>query len=128
MGNEFPLYNPGDKETDFTFRISMDGVSKNSVKMYLSTNQQKDFLECRKFTKKGNDSFVRFNSKTELIEGLDSDYKPTGNIYNEYIDNGSFFKIPCTTNTDNPLKLVFDNISFSKVTDPPALQYDYYYL
>jgi hypothetical protein len=50
-----------------------------------------------------NDTFLCLNSKTNLIEGMintgtseEPVFQKTGNIYNEFITNGFFFKIPVT--------------------------------
>ena len=49
-------------------------------------------------TAQGNDTYVRFNSATQLIEGLEKlpsgGIKLTGNLYNRYITSGDWFKIP----------------------------------
>lgn len=45
---------------------------------------------------KGNDVVLRFNSATNLVEGCDANYKPTGTLYNEYLKSGDFFKLPAT--------------------------------
>jgi hypothetical protein len=41
------------------------------------------------------DTHITFNSKTGLIEGWNNDVK-SGNLYNDYIVSGDFFKIPVT--------------------------------
>lgn len=52
--------------------------------LYLSKN----------FTLKTGDTHFRINSKTNLIEGLDSNNNQTGNVYNNFIIAGDFFKLP----------------------------------
>lgn len=40
------------------------------------------------------DTYLRFNTKTNLIEGYSAEYKPTGTLYNDLVRSGTFFKIP----------------------------------
>lgn len=44
------------------------------------------------------DRFIRFNSRTNLIEGLNNQKEPTGSLYNLFITEGEFFKIVNNTN------------------------------
>lgn len=46
-----------------------------------------------------SDSYVSFNFRTQLIEGLDSSKKKTGTLYNKYIASGDFFTIPVGNST-----------------------------
>ena len=127
-GKEIPLYNPGDIEADFSLKLigtESSIVNSKNVKMYLSGDSSK-FLEWRPFSKVSLDHHVVFNSKTNLIEGRNENGTPTGNIYNQYIVDGQFFKIPCTIETLDPPKLVFDNILFT--ADYSPIEYNYYYL
>lgn len=48
--------------------------------------------------KTGDVSFM-VNSKTNLVEGLDSNNKQTGNVYNGFITAGDFFKLPVGNST-----------------------------
>ena len=80
------LYNPGDIETDFILKIK----DLKEITLTLGNNPE---LKINPITLKNGDASYQINSKTELIEGLDKDDKLTGNIYNEYIAGGSFFKI-----------------------------------
>lgn len=79
------LFNAGDIEADFKLYL----ISLNSIQL---SNTIK--LECNGLTLKNGDSYVCVNSKNNLIEGCDSNYLSTGNIYNKYIVGGDFFKIP----------------------------------
>jgi hypothetical protein len=60
-----------------------------------------------------------------LIEGYKNGFK-TGNVYNQYITEGEFFKIPMTTEKDNPIKLVIGSTNSIKGY-LPTITYDYYY-
>ena len=46
----------------------------------------------------GDVSFM-VNSNTNLVEGLDSNNKQTGNVYNSFITAGDFFKLPVGNST-----------------------------
>ena len=40
------------------------------------------------------DTYIRINSKANLIEGCDENFQTTGTLYNKFITSGDFFKIP----------------------------------
>lgn len=105
------LYNPGDLETDFQayYNFTNDLITLNSI--YISEGAST--LELLKFsgnfTKKGEDVYLRINSETELLEGCDINKKPTGNLYNEYITSGKFFKIPIINTTAREVRFISDD-------------------
>lgn len=80
------LYNPGDVETDFILKTT----DSKTITFKLNGNPE---LKINPITLKNGDVSYQINSKTELIEGLNAEGGLTGNIYNEYIAGGSFFKI-----------------------------------
>ena len=100
--NKINLYNPGDLETDFEVTIPFTEDSISNLKFYLSSfnttlvNYQLLFND--NILKKGNDAAIKINSMNNLVYGVDSveNGKPTGNIYNDSIIGGHFFKIPVT--------------------------------
>ena len=100
--NKINLYNPGDLETDFEVTIPFTEDSISNLKFYLSsfntTLVNYQLLFNNNILKKGNDAAIKINSMNNLVYGVDSveNGKPTGNIYNEYITGGHFFKIPVT--------------------------------
>lgn len=84
------LYNPGDLETDF-FAYYAKTSLKWLTKIYIDSNILNfDFSNNDRIT----DTYIRINSKANLIEGCDENYKPTGILYNKFITSGDFFKIP----------------------------------
>lgn len=134
------LYNPGDVETDFILKLNKTKEVKNE-----NTNNDSSTIEVLEddssttedserisiqldenpallidlFTLKDGDVSYQINSKTELIEGLDAEGRLTGNIYNEYIAGGSFFKIPLGDSTLTlPSDLTKENVE---------IKYDYLY-
>ena len=84
--------NKGDLPTDFVYEVPFSGDAISAIT--LSASDGSGQLYINKIKKKGNDYGVRISSRTNLIEGIGSDGAATGNLYNEYIARGSFFKIP----------------------------------
>lgn len=75
------------------------------------------------FSLKQGDTSVSINSENCLIEGLDATGKKTGNIYNEYIRGGNFFKIP---KGNYVITLAPYNVTFNM--DETRIGLEYYYL
>jgi hypothetical protein len=48
---------------------------------------------------KTGDTHFLVSSKTNLVEGVDTNGNKTGNVYNQFITAGDFFKIPVGTST-----------------------------
>ena len=119
----FKVYNPGDVEADFKFIIPI-GATLSGIKITDGTNDLESHTlnVSGPITAKGSDTHLLFNSKTNLIEGLSSQGARTMNLYNEYIQNGSWFKIP--VNQTNKT-WYFTPIDYSG--DTPTLEYDYLY-
>lgn len=125
-GNEIPLYNPGVKEADFILGIKFSSednkIPSGSIKIDGADSILKlNFGEMTK--QKLKDAEIRFNSKLNLIEGYDESGIKTGSIYNRFIKSGDFFKIPVSTDTSSPIKMVLENVNglFS------SIDYNYYY-
>ncbi len=118
------LYNPGDLDTNFKFKIPINATI-GGIKISDGTNDLENhilMLNNNTIVPKGQDSYLLFNSCNNLIEGLNADGARTMNIYNEYIQSGSWFKIPM--NQDNKT-LYFIPIDYNGST--PILEYDYLY-
>lgn len=93
-GAEINLYNPGDVETDFFAYYARTSL-KRLTKIYINSN-----ILNFDFSNNDNviDTYIRINSKANLIEGCDENLKPTGTLYNKFITSGDFFKIPTGEN------------------------------
>lgn len=107
------LYNPGDVETDF-FAYYAKTSLKWLTKIYIDSNILNfDFSDNDRIT----DTYIRINSKANLIEGCDENFKPTGTLYNKFITSGDFFKIPtgksqlCSVNV-NCVKIEYDYLYY----------------
>ena len=124
------LYNPGVKESDWTLTIDANN-SNREVDGYIFSIEDTG-LSIRKIelkqTPTSYDTRITINSKTNLIEGWYKDgaiYRKSGNLYNEYVTGGDFFKIPCRT--DNDFKLNIQKLGDISSNETIDLKYDYYY-
>ena len=118
------LYNPGDLEANFKFKVPIS-ASIGGIKISDENNDLEShilILKNEPIVPKGEDSYLLFNSRTNLIEGLNADGARTMNLYNEYIQSGHWFKIP--VNESNKT-WYFVPINYSG--DTPVLEYDYLY-
>lgn len=123
VGNTIKLYNPGDKETDFIITLNFD---LNSIipagGIFLDADNQLYFNQIKS---QNNDDQIKINTKTNLIEGYKAG-KKSGKIYNRHITKGTFFKIPMTTEIDNPVILTIDNNNLL-TAHFDNIEYDYLY-
>lgn len=91
----YPVYNPGDADTDFMIIVPFSGGSIGStsgLSIYLEgTNYM---LNTSPIAVRGTDVSLRMNTKMNVLEGLNASQKPTGTLYNDLITSGDFFKIP----------------------------------
>lgn len=142
--NEYKLYNPGVKESDFIY-VYDNLPSNGGVVLCDKIGTIIKKLYWKNLNKKEGDSGFVINSKTGLISGALSDngaqlsyenYKLTNNIYNDAIIEGDFFKIPITTTAfnDAPYFQVLQKNNLGEYTEVNinngnmGLIYDYYYL
>lgn len=118
------IYNPGDLETDFKayYQFGSEGLELNRIYITSSAITIGQLVFSGDIAKKGNDIYLKIDSETELLEGCDENKEPTGNLYNEYITGGEFFKIPIIddNNTSNS-QFVSDG------TNCAELDYNYLY-
>lgn len=142
--SEIKLYNPGDLEADFCAYFNVNTIKPltenfkglTGIKI---TNQNTQEFKILEFdfsgmtdSDKGTDTYIRINSKTNLIEGCiigedeNETITLTGNVYNKFITNGDFFKIPII-NKDNIKN--GDSYSFSSIGSATCtkIEYDYLY-
>lgn len=115
------LYNAGDLPTDFKLIVNIENKPTNIT---LKTNENQIIGSLNfSLAKQGRDTYVRFNSATQLIEGLiqstDGEFELTGNLYNKYVTEGDWFKIPVGESVIN--------IAETSHSDKPTIDYDYLY-
>ena len=128
--DRFLLFNPGDKESDWilTIPFNNDKIPSTMIKL----NRKGSNLELSEITKKQNSvaTEIRINSRTNLIEGCNNG-KPTGELYNEHIESGAFFKIPIikkTNDGDDDDGYIAEALLVSNIIGvTPTIQYDYNY-
>lgn len=119
----FKLYNPGDIEADFKFKIPINAaISGIKISDGINDLASHTLQLNGTITQKGNDQFLLFNSRTNLIEGLNAQGARTTNLYNEYISAGHWFKIPLN---EQGKDWYFIPINYSGAE--PILEYDYLY-
>ena len=126
--NKIPLYNGGDLETDFTLTIIFQGDSLPSGSIKLATDSSKKIETGVISKEKIDDWAIRFNSKNNLIEGINENGQITGSLYNQYITDGDFFKIPLGEEelilTNYPVTIETDN---GEIKENIEIKYDYLY-
>ena len=98
-GREISVYNPGDVETDFKIYFSFTNgkIELGTISLKNLDGVVTDIIKTKTIEKIGEDGFICFNSKTNLVEGCikqGEDFVITGNLYNSFITSGDFFKIP----------------------------------
>ena len=124
--HQFKIYNPGDVETDFKLIIKFptngSSFSMSGIHAYNDNTNENRALNVSINGKKGSDVSIQFSSKTNLIEGLDAQGARTGNLYNDKIASGSWFKLPITTDGH----WYFQINDFTSYWNP-SLEYDYLY-
>lgn len=125
------VYNAGDLEADFILRFS-GGLNKDcqiDLRNVEDTVTHLAYLKLRKFDLISGDVGFQINTKKHLIEGLkrstlsDGKLGPlevlTGTLYNKYLIEGDFFKIPprddnkkIGVSSGNPQYLLYDYIYY----------------
>jgi hypothetical protein len=123
------LYNAGDIETHFQLKINFDNngiipATRISLRENLDVSGAEiGALELKQINRIGEDTYVKINSKLNIIEGYKVDGKKSGNVYNYAVVAGSFFKLPLGESS-----MSFDNKNgiFECIEENP-IEYDYYY-
>ena len=120
-GREILLYNPGDIESHFLFRLNFINGKIPAGKINLDNNSDRQLL-WEEIVADDADAYVKINTKLNLIEGYNSSNFKSGNVYNKNIIAGEFFKIPLGEE-----KLIVEQSALSAVSAQP-IEYNYYYL
>ena len=122
IGNKINLYNPGVKETDFILTFTFKNGIIPAGGINIGANSQLIFNQ---IVSQNEDEQIKINTKLNLIEGYKNG-KKSGKIYNRHIIGGTFFKIPPSTSTEQPIQLIIDqtnNLQDYFVN----IEYDYIY-
>ena len=126
--NAFFVYNPGDMDTDFIMRIYFVNGTIPSGSIYLNTGSEQ--LRFGAISRRGADAGIQINTKMNLIEGIDNNQNKTGNLYNDFVTSGGFFKIPQTgigEDRNTVLTLFLDLANGVGSSYNPQIEYDYLY-
>lgn len=125
------LYNAGDLPTDFKLIVNINYLANakdtEDTPKTISLNETSSLSFLPLPIVSGGDTYVRFNSATQLIEGLkqSSDgFELTGNLYNKYITKGDWFKIPVG---ESVIKITITPDPNNSISDNPRIDYDYLY-
>ena len=93
---EFKLYNAGDLPTNIIFRLPFGKDSSTIPASSIALGEE--FLQWGLIKKKGDDAGIYVDSRLNLIYGYSKEVNniliKTENVYNEYLTDGAFFKIP----------------------------------
>ena len=133
----FLVYNPGQVDAEPLIYIPFNEGEIQPVSISLKNGDdiyEDSQLNLKKIEKKGeNDTGIIINSHNHLIEGVIKDgdnYTITPYIYNEYIENGDFIKIPVhrgpVFDKTNMAKIYVNSSSITSGYEP-TIRYDYLY-
>ena len=119
--NTITTYNPGDMEADFKVVMSRPGTSvvnlltlhKGSTDSIIKLQGGRAMYDA---AIANGDSYVSYDSRTELLEGCNVNGVPTGHLYNRYID-------PVST----LFKIKIGEATLTGGTTIQSLTYDYLY-
>lgn len=114
-GAVIPVYNAGDIETHFKLTVPFLNGKINCTGIYITGSE---LLFKNGIEQKGSDAAVVIDTAINLLEGVDGAGSKTGNIYNEYLTGGDFFKLP-----KGESQLTLNNGANSGAT----IEYDYLY-
>ena len=126
------LYNAGDLPTDFKLIVNINYLTNTEntedTPKTISLNETSSLSFLPLPIVPDGDTYVRFNSATQLIEGLkqssDGKFELTGNLYNKYITKGDWFKIPVG---ESVIKITITPDPNNSISDNPRIDYDYLY-
>lgn len=136
----FKIYNPGDIETGIRIYFLFGSTNKiTDIKLtYKNPNKSNiKTLHLTNVAKKGSDVGILINTDTQLIVGLatepavDNDLRTTfatsGNVYNECIEDGHFFKLDTNLTKEEARLEIVSSISLSTNPANVGVFYDYLY-
>ena len=127
----FEIYNCGDLPTGFRLYLPSTTAAAGVSLIYKEDGENTTAeLVLNSITMKGTDIGVLIDTNNELIVGVSSftssesvSYTTSGNLYNEYINSGYFFKIEPNDSTSDRSILQIDGGSSEEV----KIFYDYLY-
>ena len=123
--NSMKLYNAGDIETHFQFKINFENgiIPEGGIILNIPMGEASiPQLNWREIRAEVGDDYIKINTKLNLIEGYSFNgerYVKSGNIYNGYITSGHFFKLP-----QGESELSWNG---ELTLDSAPIEYNYYY-
>lgn len=114
------LYNAGDLESHFQLKLNFVGgkIAKGKIALNNYPDRQ---LQWEEISAQGEDTYIKINTRLNIIEGYDSRNRKTGNVYNKHITEGDFFKIPL-----GEQEMITENRNSESYESNP-IEYNYYY-
>ena len=94
---EFLISNIGDIEAPMKIYYNLNNLIGQDLSLSLNEDKVLNINIIKILN--DNDIYICIDGKTHLIEGLDENYKKTGQLYNYYITSGDFFLLPIGKNT-----------------------------
>lgn len=96
-GTSLLVANIGDIETPMKIYYQISKIKNKNLTLSLSEDKILNMKVEKALSM--SDIYICIDGKTHLIEGLDTNYKKTGMLYNRYITSGDFFLLPVGENT-----------------------------
>lgn len=95
-GERYLLYNAGDLEIPFKLYFELPNTRQDTLNLELQCFGERLKLSDLKAKIKNTvlDKYIEIDSNLNTIQGCDSEFKHTGNLYNEFITEGDFFTLP----------------------------------
>lgn len=115
------LWNPGDLEAHFLLKVNFDLTGKIAAGQINIDENSDRLLKWNEIAAFADDSYIKFNTKLNLIEGYRANGIKSGNIYNHAIQEGAFFTIPQGETT-----LIITDAG-AQVDAIKPIEYNYYY-
>lgn len=109
------LYNPGQVECDLSIKVSFTNNQIAGRTFWINSDENRE-LTIQTFSKKGDDTAIVIDSKTNLIFGINAAGQKTGTTYNEFISSGHFFKVPVCGKDDGVFLGIKDGGPASDIT------------
>lgn len=86
------INNVGDMPANISIIYPISSTSDVTLSLEQPEDTQVGLLQLSGISQIGdNDMYFCVDTRTQLVEGLDKNYKKTGNLYNKFITSGDFF-------------------------------------
>lgn len=120
------VYNPGDADTDCIIKVAPNNLANKYLILKGKSGNVIKKIKIGALTAKNEDDLCLINSRTNLIEGSEGGVL-SGNLYNEYIMQGDFFKIPVCEDTTDYYNIVISSDGSQPSGTINSIEYNYLY-